>query len=179
MSRSALRAEAGGLALLACALVFGAIALRAEPRIGRVPLNDAVFHLAAAERLGESVCRGEPWSPARLVGTNGPVEVRQEEVESARQRFTLVAPRAAAVEAATFFYPGWTARVDGAPVAASPVPGRGTLRFPVGRGEHRVELELRPTPLRRAALGITLASAALLALGAWASTRRRRREARG
>jgi hypothetical protein len=125
------------------------------------------------------VDRRPPWSPARLVGTNGPVEVRQEEVESARQRFTLVAPRAAAVEAATFFYPGWTARVDGAPVAASPVPGRGTLRFPVGRGEHRVELELRPTPLRRAALGITLASAALLALGAWASTRRRRREARG
>jgi uncharacterized membrane protein len=53
--------EGPGLALLALALLFNAILLASEVRIGRVPLNDSVFHRAAAERLGESLARGEPF----------------------------------------------------------------------------------------------------------------------
>jgi len=118
--------------------------------------------------------RRPPWSAARLAGVDAPVEVRQERVESARQRFTLSAPATTDVEAAAFYYPGWTVRVDGSPVAVSPVPVRGTLRFRIGPGEHRVVLELEPTPLRRAALGVTLASALLLVLGAGLSLRPKR-----
>jgi hypothetical protein len=55
------KGEAAGLALLAAAVAFGAIVLAPEVRIGRVPLNDSVFHLAAAERLGGSLARGEPF----------------------------------------------------------------------------------------------------------------------
>jgi hypothetical protein len=61
VGRRALRQEWPGLALLGCVLVFWAVALADEVRIGRVPLNDSVFHLAAAERLGESFRRGEPF----------------------------------------------------------------------------------------------------------------------
>jgi hypothetical protein len=118
--------------------------------------------------------RRPPWYRAPLVFTGVPVEVRTEEIGSARQRFTIVAPTSTDVEAASFYYPGWSVEVDGSPAAASPAPVRGTLRFHVGAGEHRVVLELRPTPLRRAALGVSLASVVLIALGAGLSLRRKR-----
>ncbi|HET9315883.1 MAG TPA: 6-pyruvoyl-tetrahydropterin synthase-related protein, partial [Vicinamibacteria bacterium] len=47
--------------LLAVAFVFNAIALAPEARIGSVPVNDVAFHLAATQRLGQSVARGEPF----------------------------------------------------------------------------------------------------------------------
>jgi hypothetical protein len=108
--------------------------------------------------------RRPPWYGARLVGTDVPVEVRAEEVASARERLRLVAPAATDVEAATFSYPGWSVEVDGSPVATSPAPVRGTLLFHVGPGEHRVVLELRPTPLRRAAVGVSVAGVVGLAV---------------
>jgi hypothetical protein len=61
MRQPRLRREWPGLALLACAVAFWAVALADEVRIGRVPLNDSVFHLAAAERLADSFRRGEPF----------------------------------------------------------------------------------------------------------------------
>ena len=48
------------MALLACAVVFNAVYVAPELRIGRVPLNDIVFHLAASERMETSFERGEP-----------------------------------------------------------------------------------------------------------------------
>ena len=51
----------GGLAILVCAVLLNAYFLAPELRIGRVPLNDSVFHLAASERLAESLARGEPF----------------------------------------------------------------------------------------------------------------------
>jgi uncharacterized membrane protein len=53
--------EAAGLVLLALALLFNALLLAPEARIERVPTNDMAFHLAASQRLGESIARGEPF----------------------------------------------------------------------------------------------------------------------
>lgn len=50
-----------GFLLLAAALAFQAILLAPEIRVGRVPVNDSAFHLAASERLGQSLARGEPF----------------------------------------------------------------------------------------------------------------------
>jgi hypothetical protein len=55
------RSELYGLALLACAVLFNAVYVAPELRIGRVPLNDIVFHLAASERMETSFERGEPF----------------------------------------------------------------------------------------------------------------------
>jgi len=52
--------ELSGVLLLALALLFNAVVLFPELRIGQLPLNDLVFHLPASERLGESFSRGEP-----------------------------------------------------------------------------------------------------------------------
>ena len=60
MKRRFLRTEAWGLLLLACALLFNAYYVAPELRISQVPLNDAVFHLAASQRLLTGVERGEP-----------------------------------------------------------------------------------------------------------------------
>lgn len=55
------RPEWLGLALLTCAVAFNAVYLAPEVRIGRVPPNDAVLHLALSERLIDSFRRGEPF----------------------------------------------------------------------------------------------------------------------
>jgi hypothetical protein len=60
VKRRFLRKEVWGLLLLACALLFNAWYVAPELRIGRVPLNDAVYHLAASERLLTGIERGEP-----------------------------------------------------------------------------------------------------------------------
>jgi len=52
--------EVVGLLLLALALLFNAILLAPEARIERVPVNDLPFHFEAAQRLGQSIARGEP-----------------------------------------------------------------------------------------------------------------------
>jgi Bacterial membrane protein YfhO len=58
---SKLSGELVGLALLAGAVIFNAVFVAPELRIGRVPLNDVVFHLAASERMESSFARGEPF----------------------------------------------------------------------------------------------------------------------
>lgn len=73
-------------------------------------------------------------------------------------------------------YPGWTATVDGAPVAIKPVNGlfRGVV---VPAGEHRVVFEFAPVGWQRGLwLAAAGATALLLAsmLGVWRATRRER-----
>jgi hypothetical protein len=113
-----------------------------------------------------------PYTADRIVGRDAPIEVREQRLLSARQEFTLRASRATELEAATFYYPGWTVRVDGNEIEPAPVPVRGTMAFAVGEGEHRVVLELQPTRLRRLSWGLSLGTTALLVIG-WGVRRRR------
>jgi len=53
--------EVRGLLLVVVAVAFSGIFAAPELRIGRVPLNDVVFHLAASERMETSFERGEPF----------------------------------------------------------------------------------------------------------------------
>jgi Tfp pilus assembly protein PilF len=50
-----------GLLLVAAAVTFQAVELAPELRIGRIPVNDAAFHIAASERLGKSFAQREPF----------------------------------------------------------------------------------------------------------------------
>src|ERR1035441_7967240 len=52
-----LSARAGGLMLLGLALIVNAILLAPEIRIERVPVNDLSFHIAASQRLAQSLDR--------------------------------------------------------------------------------------------------------------------------
>ncbi|GIW07398.1 MAG: hypothetical protein KatS3mg060_2203 [Dehalococcoidia bacterium] len=73
-------------------------------------------------------------------------------------------------------YPGWTARVDGRPAPVVTADGV-FLGVPLSAGQHRVELEYRPTSLFVGA-GISAAAWLLVGLlllrGRWSPSRRRR-----
>src|SRR5271154_6698999 len=60
-----LKAEAPGLLLLGLALIVNATLLWPEIRIERVPVNDLSFHIAASQRLTQSLSTGDsfldPW----------------------------------------------------------------------------------------------------------------------
>jgi hypothetical protein len=66
------RAEAGGLMLLGLALLVNAVLLWPEIRIERVPVNDLSFHIAASQRLTESLFTGDsfldPWMSQWALG---------------------------------------------------------------------------------------------------------------
>ena len=53
--------ESAGLVLLVAAVGFNVVCLAPEIRISELPLNDGVLHLAATERLSQSLAKGEPF----------------------------------------------------------------------------------------------------------------------
>lgn len=68
------------------------------------------------------------------------------------------------LEFRTFHFPGWTAIVDGRPAVIREGPAR-NITLDLSAGTHRVTLDFRSTPIRRASNGITiLAFAGLLTL---------------
>jgi hypothetical protein len=105
-----------------------------------------------------------PYTPERLTSRAGNLDVIEIALQSAHQEFAVRADTDALVEASTFYYPGWTARVGGREVPVEPVPGRGTMLFRVPAGAHHITLDLRLTPLRRRAAWLSMATAAALAL---------------
>ena len=67
-----------------------------------------------------------------------------------------------------FWIPGWTATVDGKPASTSPTDTIGVVGVDVPAGEHRVRLAFGPTPLRVAAIVVSLLALVVwLALAWW------------
>ena len=106
-----------------------------------------------------------PHANERLSGQPPLSSVQVVSLRSAHQEFVVSTERATVVEAATFYYPGWSVRIDGQETALEPVPGRGTMSFRLPPGAHRIILDLQPTPVRRFAALVTWVVAAALVLG--------------
>jgi hypothetical protein len=66
----------------------------------------------------------------------------------------------------TFYFPGWTAWVDGQTAPIAPVTERGLIGVTMPAGSHHLRLEFRETPLRWGANVTSLVSLALIA-GLW------------
>jgi hypothetical protein len=67
-----------------------------------------------------------------------------------------------------FWIPGWSATIDGKPAPTTPVGAIGVVGIDVPAGEHRVRLVFGPTPLRLAAMVVSLlAFIAWLAVAWW------------
>src|SRR2546430_1223915 len=105
-----------------------------------------------------------PYTSQKLRGVDAPLVVREVSLTTARQEFMVRAEADTGVEAATFYYPGWTITIDGTGVPVSPVPISGTMFFHLRRGEHRVVIELLPTLLRYVSWLVTAATLAIFAL---------------
>jgi hypothetical protein len=104
-----------------------------------------------------------PYSPAPLVGVTSPVQVTPVFRRAGHEQFLVTAGVTTLVESSTFFYPGWEVRIDGVRVDVAPALIRGTMQFQVAAGQHTVSLVLRPTPVRRNALIVSIATAFALA----------------
>lgn len=97
-------------------------------------------------------------------------------VESAVYRFNRVeliiaSPEPYQVVFHTFYFPGWTAWVDGKPAPVAPVSERGLVGVAMPAGRHGLELRFRETPVRLAADGLSvlalLAVVGLICRTAW------------
>ena len=71
-------------------------------------------------------------------------------------RLHVSQPAAGDMVVAQFFFPGWQAKVDGAPATVAPAAGSGAIKLAVPAGEHDISLEFTDTPVRRAGRSIVL-----------------------
>ena len=74
----------------------------------------------------------------------------------------LATPVAFQARYLAFYYPGWRATLDGAPVEVTPEPETGLVTFPIPAGAHRLEVWFGETPVRLTANIISALSLALL-----------------
>jgi hypothetical protein len=175
------------LAAAALAVVVLANLGHTEPK-GYVTYDDEYYAPASIAEKGINTTTREeyqprwmrtrpPYTPERLRGRPGEIQILEQDLASARQEFRLRAGKETVVEAMTAYYPGWVAEIDGRTVPVEPISERGTLSLAVPEGEHRLVLELRPTPVRalgqRVSMATVLVLVALLSIAVW----RRRRPA--
>ncbi|MCB0155155.1 MAG: hypothetical protein KDF65_10200, partial [Anaerolineae bacterium] len=97
-------------------------------------------------------------------------------IESASYGFNRVeviidAPEPTQVVFHTFYFPGWTAYLDGQPLPVGPVTERGLIGLEMPAGSHRLLLFFQETPVRRAANGLSLLSGLILAALSFAPNR--------
>jgi uncharacterized membrane protein len=119
-----------------------------------------------------------PYRDARLVGLDAPLTIVEQRIGSRREDFTVRTSALTRVESALFYYPRWQLRIDGVAAPAELAPKSGLIVFRLVPGEHRVELELRSTPVRTASLLVSLvALLALLGVAIYPAWRRRGRPA--
>ncbi len=135
--------------------------------------DDAYFSADSIARLGINTTTREEYEPRTvyqrpafdnvpLKGIGSAHVVHQLAVSSNRQSFQVDASEPALMEDSLFDYPGWTVLVDDREVAASPAPVSGEITFAVPAGTHNVQVELRPTPIRRWSFYASVAAAAVM-----------------
>ncbi len=116
-----------------------------------------IGNTANAEYLPVAVVP-RPWTSRRLLGPGpqpvalaGEVSGHQVGFGASQQTWSLTAASTATVALPTYWWPGWTARVDGALVPTHAADGLGFIAFDIPAGAHTITLALTDTPLRAAA----------------------------
>jgi hypothetical protein len=120
----------------------------------------------------------DPTAPPRAIPLSGELTGAEEITHEPIRRVWMVETGVDGAEVAfpLYYWPGWRATVDGAPVEIKPAPDSGYLTVRVPAGEHTVTMWLGRTPLRLAA-ELTSSVTALILAGLWVVGWRR--EARG
>jgi len=91
-----------------------------------------------------------------LVKPPSSVSVRTISWTSTKHEYAVTAGAATQVMDSTYYFPGWTALIDGHETPVTPAPTFGMISFTIPAGRHIVALELRQTPVRRFALLVSL-----------------------
>jgi hypothetical protein len=142
---------------------------------GTQTFDDAYYYPDSVARLGintttreeyepRTVTHRPPFDSTLLRGIDSSPAVTLQSVSSDSQSFSVNAIEPALMQDSTFDYPGWTVLIDDREITTTPMPGSGEITFNLPAGTHNVRVELRPTPIRRWSLYISLATGAFLAL---------------
>ncbi|MFO7632534.1 MAG: 6-pyruvoyl-tetrahydropterin synthase-related protein, partial [Caldilinea sp.] len=73
-----------------------------------------------------------------------------------------------------FYFPGWSATIDGQPAELRPDPERGMQTLTAPAGVHRIVISGLGTPLQQATTWVSLVTLAALAVGVWLTGAQRR-----
>jgi len=113
--------------------------------------------------------RGKDFSPERetvpVVFKDGQGSVEIVNWKSQSRLIKVTAPAASTLRISTFYYPGWTALVNGREIPVGIEEGSGAMLLRLPSGENTVLLEFRDTPLRRAAKWTSILSFFVALLG--------------
>jgi hypothetical protein len=120
--------------------------------------------------------------PERLDLDSLPVGASLLAAEWAPLRYDLIlsSPQAFSARFRTFYFPGWTVRLDGQPVPIAVTEPHGQISVEVPVGEHHLVVWFGSTPIRTAATLLSLATVAALCLAIlamWCYNHRHSREA--
>jgi stage V sporulation protein SpoVS len=143
-----------------------------EPK-GVQTYDDAYFGADSIAHLGINTTTREEYEPRTvsqrpyfdnvlLKGVGSAPVVHQLAVTSDSQSFQVDASAPALMQDTLFDYPGWTVLVDDREVAVTPAQVSGEITFNLPAGTHHVQVELRPTPIRRWSFYLSIATAVLM-----------------
>jgi len=134
----------------------------AAPMLGRFK---SVFTPAGVEELPPLEQQAQD-GPERLDLDSLPVDASLVAAEWGPLRYDLVvsSPQAFSARFRTFYFPGWTARLDGQPVSIMVTEPHGQISVEVPAGEYRLVVWFASTPIRSAATLTSLVGVAALCL---------------
>lgn len=98
----------------------------------------------------------EKWTPVVFNEGKGTVVVISWKSQSRLLKVTTATP--STIRVSTFYYPGWTALINGREIPIGIEKDNGAMLLSVPTGENTVLLEFRDTPLRRTAKWISIIS---------------------
>ena len=105
-----------------------------------------------------------PLDGAPLVATSSPAQVEVQEWSSHRREMGVTTGEPTQVALRTFYYPGWSASLDGQPAAIEVLSPLHTLAVSVPSGAHHLEVRFGPSPIRVVGSILSLLTAGLLIL---------------
>ncbi len=112
--------------------------------------------------------------PSRLSLPAGAVVVSASAADPINASYALNSAAPVTATYQQFYYPGWRVTIDGRDTPAGPDPNTGLIVFTLPSGTHTVRMSFGATPLRSAAVAVSLITlVGLLAMAAWAYWRQR------
>lgn len=185
----AVMAAAGGLLGVHLWIPPGRLAFEEKPYINLVDAGttsppvtiDTAYMRRHALHWIDHLPPGVSYLEATLAEAEGPrvlVERGEATLSEVQERTASLALRVSAatparLRANVYYFPGWTARLDGSPLPIEPPSRRPRLiSLDVPPGEHAITLSFESTPARRLGDGLTLAGLAALALAGLLPARR-------
>jgi len=127
-----------------------------------LPIWVQTMPLAGENPLDASYAAGGPIPRFDAAVLPPGAAVTRAEYGALRGVIELTTPTSFQARYLAFYYPGWQAKVDGAPVEVTPEPETGLVTFPVSASAQRIEVWFGETPLRWVADGISVLSLVLL-----------------